>query len=115
MGTWGHDVMLHPYTGIDLASIWDELEYEHYTLQSPNTKLPLHVFEAQPVVGKRITILNLQLDDDDVLSAVITGHTWHHPTSTKGGVFPQEYGAVYFKSQGWEYSLTNKRRGIHWR
>ena len=85
MGIWGDDVMLHPYTGIDLASIWDELEYKHYTLQSPNTKLPLHVFEAQPVVGKRITILNLQLDDDDdVLSVVITGHTWHHPTSTKG-------------------------------
>eukprot|EP00973_Karenia_brevis_P043863 6074540-Karenia_brevis.AAC.1 len=45
-------VILHPHTGVDLALVWDDLEYEHYTLQEPSAKLPLHVFEAQPVVGK---------------------------------------------------------------
>ena len=72
----GVDVTLHPHTGIDLATVWDELEYEHYTLQAPSVKLPLHVFEAQPVVGKRITMLNLQLENDHEISLVITGHTW---------------------------------------
>ena len=34
------------------------------------------VFEAQPVTGKRITVLNLQLDGDDKMSLIIAGHTW---------------------------------------
>ncbi len=69
-------VTLHPHTGVDLAQVWDDLEYEHYTLQEPSATLPLHVFEAQPVVGKRITNLNLQLDGDSTVSLIITGHTW---------------------------------------
>ena len=50
---------LHPHTGIELAPVWDDLGYEHYTLQEPSATLPLHVLEAQPVIGKRITNLNL--------------------------------------------------------
>eukprot|EP00973_Karenia_brevis_P057847 8052583-Karenia_brevis.AAC.1 len=57
-------VTLHPHTGVDIAPVWDDLEYEHYKLQEPSAMLPLHVFEAQPVVGKRISNLNLQLDSD---------------------------------------------------
>ena len=69
-------VTLHPHVGVDLAPVWDDLEYEHYTLQECSPTLPLHVFEAPPAIGKRITILNLQLDSDSSMSLIITGHTW---------------------------------------
>eukprot|EP00973_Karenia_brevis_P093892 12419660-Karenia_brevis.AAC.1 len=88
-------VILHPHTGVDLAPVWDDLEYEHYTLQEPSAALPLHVFEAQPVVGKRISHLNLQLDSDSALSLIITGHTWPFrgrldAFGVSGGYFEEE-------------------------
>ena len=70
------EITLHPHTGIDIASLWDDLEYEHYALQEPNDTLPLHVFDAQPVVGKRITVINIQIESATLFSIVITGHTW---------------------------------------
>jgi len=69
-------VVVHPHTSIDLSAVWDELEYENYTLQENSATLPLHVFEAQPVVGKKITTLNLQVDGDTMISMIVTGHTW---------------------------------------
>ena len=69
-------VVIHPHTGIDLAELEEELSYEHYVMNAPAAKLPLHIFEAQPVVGKRITVLNIQLKSDGEIDLVITGHTW---------------------------------------
>ena len=69
-------VVLHPHEGIDLSGVWEDLGYEHYMLQEANTTLPLGIFEAQPVVGKRITTLNLQVDGDNMVSMIIAGHTW---------------------------------------
>ena len=34
------------------------------------------IFEAQPVVGKRIVTLNIQIESDAIVSIVITGTTW---------------------------------------
>ena len=70
------EVHLHPHTGVDAASAWGELEYEHYTLNEPSATLPLGIFEAQPVMGKSIVVLNLQLETPEQLSVVITGKTW---------------------------------------
>ena len=67
-------VALHPHLGIDVSV--EDLGYEHYTIDKPAAALPLHIFEAQPVVGKRIITLNLQLDTDSVFDLIITGHTW---------------------------------------
>lgn len=70
-------VILRPHLGIDLSSVVDELSYENYKVLQPATVLPLSPFEAQPVTGKRVAVLNLQLSDDDsVLDLVISGHTW---------------------------------------
>ena len=69
-------VVLHPHVGVDLSVVWDDLEYENYTLQDTSATLPLHVFEAQPVVGKKITGLNLQVNGDTMVSMIVTGHTW---------------------------------------
>ena len=69
-------VMLRPHKGIDVSGVWDDLSYENYTLQEASDALPLHVFDAQPVVGKRIAVMNLQIESDTTLSMVLTGHTW---------------------------------------
>ena len=45
-------------------------------INKPAARLPLHIFEAQPPVGKRIVVLNLQLQSDSEINLVITGHTW---------------------------------------
>ena len=70
-------VNLHPHIGIDLSGVVDELVYEHYVVLEPAPVLPLSPFEAQPVAGKRVTLLNLQLNADERLfDLVISGHTW---------------------------------------
>lgn len=69
-------VLLFPHTNIDLSGVEDDLSYEHYVINEPAALLPLHIFEAQPVIGKRITVLNLQLKSTNEIDLVITGHTW---------------------------------------
>ena len=70
------EITLYPHVGIDISPLWDDLEYEHYALQESGDVLPLHVFDAQPVVGKRITVMNIQIESATLFSIVITGHTW---------------------------------------
>ena len=69
-------VTLHPHNSVDDGVDMDTLDYEYYTLHEPSRDLPLHIFDAQPVIGKRITVLNIQLCSDSVFDLVITGHTW---------------------------------------
>eukprot|EP00973_Karenia_brevis_P023018 3170946-Karenia_brevis.AAC.1 len=71
-------VVLHPHTGIDVSTLvlGDDLLYEHYVINEPTARLPLHIFGAQPVVGKKITVLNLQLKSDSEVDLLITGNTW---------------------------------------
>ena len=67
-------IVLHPHLGIDVSL--SDLEYKHYVLQEPKEVLPLHVFEAQPVLRKIITLLNIQIESPASISVVITGYTW---------------------------------------
>ena len=69
-------VAIHPYIGVDLSGLGAELSYEHYSINEPSMQLPLHIFDAQPVMGKKITVLNLQVQGDREMDLVITGHTW---------------------------------------
>ena len=69
------EVHLHPHTNVDIADVWEELEYGHYKWQEPQATLPLGIFEAQGL-RKPIT-LNLQLQSPEILSIVITGGTWY--------------------------------------
>ena len=70
------EVRLHPHTGVDIADVWDDLQYEHYTLNEPEAKLPLGIFEAQPVGTKKPITLNVQIESEAVLSIVVTGNTY---------------------------------------
>ena len=67
-------IVIHPHVGIEISL--DDLEYKHYALQEPKQVLPLHIFEAQPVLRKVITWLNIQIESEDIISIVITGYTW---------------------------------------
>ena len=67
-------VVIHPHVGIDVSLA--DLQYKHYALQEPKELLPLHIFEAQPVVRKVITWLNIEVESEDTISIVITGYTW---------------------------------------
>jgi hypothetical protein len=70
------EVVLHPHSGIDLNPVWDDLTYEGYSLEEPAASLPLALFSAQPVVGKRVVCLHLQPETVDTISIIIQGQTW---------------------------------------
>ena len=70
------EVHLHPHVTVDVADVFDELEYGHYTLQEPEANLPLGVFEALPVGSRRVITLNIQVETHEKMSIVITGSTW---------------------------------------
>lgn len=69
------EVHIFPHVGVELK-IADQLQYEHYSISEPAAELPLSIFECQPVVGKRIICLNIQVENESVISVVITGNTW---------------------------------------
>ena len=71
------EVHLHPHKLVNIADCWDELAYERYTLEEPSDKLPLSIFEAQPVARKRIVALHIQPETSDAMSILVTGDTWN--------------------------------------
>ena len=70
------EVQLRPHSSCDIELDIDDFNYEHYTLHEKARELPLHVFHAQPVIGKKIPVLNLQISSDTVFDLVITGWNW---------------------------------------
>ena len=70
------EVHLLPYIDVDISSVYDDLQYEHYVCNEPNDKLPLGIFEVWPAFGKRIVQVDVQIDDDSTLSLVIAGNTY---------------------------------------
>ena len=69
-------IELYHHSSCDIVVKKDEFIYEHYNLHAKAHKVPLHVFHVQPVVGKRITTLNIQITNDNIFDLVITGHNW---------------------------------------
>ena len=70
------EVHLYPHVSVDIATPWEDLEYKHYSRNDPAADLPLSLFEAQPVVGRRIVVFNIQTNGPNEISIVITGNTW---------------------------------------
>jgi len=71
------EVHLHPHIVVNIAGSWDDLVYEHYTLHDPALTLPLGIFEAQPVVGKRIVVVHIQPESGELMSMLVMGNTWN--------------------------------------
>ena len=76
------EVHIHQRQGeaeIDNTFVEDELAYDHFTCNEPteiDKPLPLLWKECQPVVGKRVVTLHLQIESSTSLSALWSGNTW---------------------------------------
>ena len=71
------EVVFHPHQGLDIADLEGNLAYEHYIFHKHALTLPLAIFEAQPIAGKRIVCLHLQPESPTTISILITGNTWN--------------------------------------
>ena len=69
------NVSLHPHIGINIDGCWDYLLYE-YTLHEPAQNLPMGIFGAAPVQGKRVLQMILQVESDEKVSFILHGPTW---------------------------------------
>ena len=67
----------YPYLGVDINATWDSLKYQEYLLYDPTKKLPLSVFDAQPVQGKRIMNVTLEQHSESEISFIFHGCTWN--------------------------------------
>ena len=65
---------------MDIAGVWDDLEYEHYTLEEPTKTLPRGIIEAQPVIGRRIITVHIQPGTSDSFNILIAGNSWNYRT-----------------------------------
>ena len=70
------EVHVYSQTGIDIGRA--NLQYEHYKFNDSAASLPLGIFEAQPVEGKRIVKLHLQPEDENHLSILVLGQHWNY-------------------------------------
>ena len=66
------EVHITPHVGINLDDVWDELQYDMYTLNDATKTPPLKYFEAAPVYGKKVTSFNIETHNDTEISIVIT-------------------------------------------
>ena len=70
------NIHLNPHITADIDDCWDNFEYPAYTLEERAAKLPLHIFEAHPVQGRRVVLVTIQIETESVLSVVVHGGTW---------------------------------------
>ena len=92
------EVHLNPHMNVDIADVWGDLEYEHYTLEEPAKTLPLGIFEAQPVIGRRIITVHIQPDTSDSFNILIAGNSWNYRTRLDAHGFS----GAYFNEDGSE-------------
>ena len=90
-------VQIFPHTGVEVT-VLDDFSYEHVELMEQTATPPLKIFEAQPCIGKRIVVLNVQIEDDNLLSILITGNTWAFRSrldtfGVSGGLGERKWGA----------------------
>ena len=68
---------IYPYIDVTLSSLGDVMSYNPIVHHEPSRDLPLKVFEAHPVVGRRILSLNIEADSDNEVSILVSGNTWN--------------------------------------
>ena len=73
----GLEVFYHPHTSVGcLSDTSGQLAYENCSVENPSPSLPMGIFEAQPVVSKRIVTVNIQPEGDDEVSILVSGNMW---------------------------------------
>ena len=89
------EVHLNPHINVDIADVWEHLEYEHYTLEEPAKTLPIGIFDAHPVIGRRINTVHIRPDTSDSFNILIAGNSWNYRTrldahGVSGAYFDQD-------------------------
>ena len=88
------EVHVYPHIGIDIADAREHFSFEHYIMNDPALKLPLGIFEAQPVTGKKIVQIHIQPESADTMSVLLTGTIWNFRSRLDAhGVAGAYYGA----------------------
>jgi hypothetical protein len=98
-------VHLHPQINVDIASAWDDLTYEHYTLEEPAQVLPTSIFAAQPIFGKRIVTMHIEADSANLMNFLLEGNLWPYRTKLEAHGVP----GAYFEEKDNHDDSTEKR------
>ena len=69
-------VVLYPHCGVDIDACWDVVLHKKYTLYECDARLPMGIFAAQPVQGKRVLLMTVQVESDEKLTFAVYGATW---------------------------------------
>ena len=72
-----HVSSFYPYLGVEIGSIWESLSYQEYLMYDPARKVPLSIFDAQPVQGKRVMDVMLEQYSESKLSLFFHDWMWH--------------------------------------
>ena len=94
------EVHIHPYSGVDLSGLEEQMAYRPIEFIEPAKELPLKWFEAHPVIGNKILCFHFEPEDENTLHLVITGNTWlYRDDLEKHGVLGSrgEGGEAYFR------------------
>ena len=67
----------YPYLGVEIGSIWESLSYQEYLMYDCGRKVPLSIFDAQPVQGKRVMNVTLEQQSETEVTLIFHGCTWH--------------------------------------
>ena len=70
------EVHIFPHLDIELDNLMEGFEYEPYTINEPSRDIPMGIFDAQPVMGKRIITLHIEAESEESVSCLIAGNTW---------------------------------------
>ena len=70
------EVNIHPFLGMNLSSLEENMCYKPINFLEPAKDLPLKWCEAHPVIGNKILCFHFEPEGDNILHLVITGNTW---------------------------------------
>ena len=70
------EVNIHPYVGVDLSDLVENMSYKPIDICEPAKDLPLKWFQCHPCIGSKILCWHLEPEGESILHLVITGNTW---------------------------------------
>ena len=70
------EVNIHPYLGVDVSDLAENMTYKPIKVFEPEKDLPLKWFECHPVIGNKLLSFQFEPDEDRTINLVITGNTW---------------------------------------
>jgi len=95
------EVHIYPYVDVDLNGLSGQMSYTSLEVHEPSANLPLKLFQAQPVQGKRVLSLYFEPEDEASVSLVITGNTWNFRDDLEkngiAGARASEEGGAYYR------------------